>query len=114
MLVNLLDNAIKFTPASGSVTVEGRREAGGVRMCVHDTGEGIPEDQLGRLFQKFVQVERKDRRKRPGTGLGLAFVKLAVEAHGGQVSCAAAWARAAASASRSRTNRLNIENTEED
>lgn len=86
VLVNLLDNAIKFTPAGGSVTVEGRREAGGVRMCVHDTGEGIPEDQLGRLFQKFVQVERKDRRKRPGTGLGLAFVKLAVEAHGGQVS----------------------------
>lgn len=86
VLVNLLGNAIKFTPAGGSVTVEGRREGAAARICVHDTGEGIPEDQLGRLFRKFAQVERKDQRKRQGTGLGLAFVKLAVEAHGGQVS----------------------------
>jgi len=86
VLVNLLGNAIKFTPGGGSVTVEGRREGATVRLCVHDTGEGIPEDQLERLFEKFSQVKRDNQKKRQGTGLGLAFVKLAVEAHGGQVT----------------------------
>ncbi|MGD9496413.1 MAG: ATP-binding protein [Armatimonadota bacterium] len=86
VLTNLLSNAIKFTPAGGSVVVEGAREGDATRLCVRDTGEGIPEDQLDRLFAKFSQVDRADQRKRQGTGLGLAFVKLAAEAHGGTVT----------------------------
>ena len=86
VLLNLLGNAIKFTPDGGAIAVEARGEGDGVRMCVRDTGEGIPEDQLGRLFTKFGQVERGPGEKRQGTGLGLAFVRLAVEAHGGEVS----------------------------
>ncbi len=86
VLLNLLSNAIKFTPDGGEITVDARRDGNAVRMCVRDTGEGIPEDQLGRLFMKFGQVQRGPAQKRQGTGLGLAFVKLAVEAHGGEVS----------------------------
>ena len=86
VLLNLLSNAIKFTPGGGEITVEARRDGNLMRMCVRDTGEGIPQDQLERLFAKFGQVERGPGKKRQGTGLGLAFVKLAVEAHGGEVS----------------------------
>ncbi len=86
VLLNLLSNAIKFTPDGGEITVEACRDGRAMRMCVRDTGVGIPKDQLGRLFAKFGQVERQPGSKRQGTGLGLAFVKLAVEAHGGQVS----------------------------
>lgn len=86
VLVNLLSNAVKFTPEGGRISVEGGRQNGAVRICVRDTGVGIPEDQLDRLFDKFAQVEPADGRRRQGTGLGLAFVKLAVEAHGGTVT----------------------------
>ena len=83
VLVNLLGNAIKFTPQGGEVTVAARRVADGVRVCVTDTGPGISEDQQECLFRKFSQLESKQ--KRQGTGLGLAFVKMAVDAHGGRV-----------------------------
>lgn len=85
VLQNLLDNAIKFTPVNGTVVVKVRPindEPGGpaVRWSVIDTGPGIPETYRSRIFDKFVQVGQKK-----GTGLGLAFAKLATEAHGGRI-----------------------------
>ncbi len=83
---NLLDNAIKFTPDDGSVRVWARRSADGrqVELGVSDTGPGIPPEAQARLFKKFEQVISKGGRRR-GTGLGLPFCKLAVEAHGGAI-----------------------------
>jgi two-component system sensor histidine kinase/response regulator len=79
-LVNLLGNAIKFTGA-GTVTVTASQESDAIRFAVRDTGEGIPAESFGRIFEKFGQLDSR----RVGTGLGLAFCKLAVEAHGGRM-----------------------------
>ena len=86
-LVNLLGNAIKFTPSGGAVTVEAHRSAQGhaVTFRVKDTGEGIPPEAFTRIFEKFGQVESRQGGRTAGTGLGLAFCKLAVEAHGGHI-----------------------------
>ncbi len=83
VLVNLLGNGIKFTPAGGSVKVEAEAEHDAVVVCVTDTGPGISEEQQEQLFRKFSQLDSEQ--KHQGTGLGLTFVKLAVEAHGGEV-----------------------------
>ena len=80
-LVNLIANAIKFTRA-GTVTVSVDRHPDGICFAIRDTGSGIPPEAFERIFEKFGQV---DRRSRVGTGLGLAFCKLAVEAHGGSI-----------------------------
>jgi PAS domain S-box-containing protein len=82
---NLLGNALKFTPGSGSITVSVARANGRPRLEVADTGPGIPADFLGRVFDKFSQAGEGRKRKRYSTGLGLAFCKLAVEAHGGTI-----------------------------
>ena len=86
-LVNLLGNAIKFTPSGGSVTVEARYSEDGksLTFSVSDTGEGIPHEAFGRIFEKFGQVESRTGGRNRSTGLGLTFCKLAVEAHGGQI-----------------------------
>jgi len=83
VLVNLLGNAIKFTPEGGSVTVTAAETGEGMQVCVTDTGPGISPEQQARLFRKFSQLE--GAKKSQGTGLGLAFVRVAVEAHGGRV-----------------------------
>ncbi|HYK02645.1 MAG TPA: response regulator [Thermoanaerobaculia bacterium] len=81
-LVNLIGNAIKFTHA-GTVTVSASHDgAGSIRFAVRDTGAGIPPEAFERIFEKFGQL---DAGNRVGTGLGLAFCKLAVEAHGGRI-----------------------------
>ena len=90
VLLNLVDNALKFTPAEGEVRVtayppDGRAGgAGFVRVEVSDTGPGVPDEYKERLFNRFVQVEGRQGRRR-GTGLGLTFCRLAVEAHGGRI-----------------------------
>jgi len=86
-LVNLLGNAIKFTPSGGIVTVEVmyRSDCGMAEFSVRDTGEGIPTEAFGRIFEKFGQVEERKAGRSMSTGLGLTFCKLAVEAHGGQI-----------------------------
>jgi len=86
-LVNLLGNAIKFTPSQGSIKLEIRNseEEGFVQFSVRDTGEGIPAEAFGRIFEKFGQVSSRRGGRQMSTGLGLTFCKLAVEAHGGHI-----------------------------
>jgi len=81
---NLVDNAIKFTPEGGTVTIGLKKDAGVIELCVQDTGIGVPEDDLPQLFSRFHRG--RNAASYPGNGLGLAIVKAIVEAHGGQVS----------------------------
>jgi signal transduction histidine kinase len=86
ILMNLLSNAHKYTPSGGSITVTAGREAGRVRIDVHDTGIGLsPEDQA-RLFTKFFRAQHPMTREVGGTGLGLAITRSLVELHGGAIT----------------------------
>lgn len=86
VLVNLLDNAVKYTPEEGKITVEAQQSDVMVRICVSDTGVGIPPKDIPRIFERFYRVDRARSRELGGTGLGLSIVKHIVEAHGGKVS----------------------------
>jgi len=112
MLTNLVDNAIKFNRENGQVTIkfekgdrkfesgvpdgEARTPGGGTepdneirasdKILIEDTGEGIPAQHLGRLFERFYRVDRARSREMGGTGLGLAIVKHLARAHGGEVT----------------------------
>lgn len=85
VLVNLLDNALKYTPPGGRITVWARKEAGQVHVCVRDTGIGIMQQDQPRIFERFYRVDPARSRQTGGTGLGLAIVKHIVEAHEGHV-----------------------------
>lgn len=84
VLDNLIGNAITHTPASGRVQVEIARAEAEVRVTVADSGEGISEEMRERIFEKYAQAEGA-RRQVGSVGLGLAFCRLAVEAHGGRI-----------------------------
>ncbi len=85
-LLNLLTNAVKFTPAGGTVTLQARREGADLVFTIADTGVGIPEDEQDRLFTRFFRSSVATRMAIPGTGLGLVIVKRIVEEHGGTIS----------------------------
>lgn len=85
-VANLVDNAIRHTPAGGGVTLTAERDRDAVRVTVRDTGVGIAPEHLPRLFDRFYRVDRPRSRASGGSGLGLAIVKYIVEAHGGTVS----------------------------
>jgi len=85
VLDNLVGNAIKFTPPGGTVTVRVWQEEEQIALRVKDTGIGIPDDQLERIFERFYQVDGSTRRRYGGVGLGLALVKEIVDLHAGQV-----------------------------
>ncbi|HET7560485.1 MAG TPA: ATP-binding protein [Limnochordia bacterium] len=87
VLLNLVDNAIKYTPDGGRVGVFAERDGGGVRIAVEDTGIGLAEAHLERVFERFYRVDKGRSRDEGGTGLGLAIVKHIAERHGGR-----AWA----------------------
>jgi two-component system phosphate regulon sensor histidine kinase PhoR len=82
-VLNLLHNAIKFTPSGGDVTLAAWREDGALLVQVRDTGTGIAQSDLSRIFERFYKADQS--RASGGSGLGLALVKHAVEAHGGTV-----------------------------
>jgi signal transduction histidine kinase len=82
VLSNLLSNAIKFTPAQGTVSVRLEHVGDDVVCCVSDTGEGMPDDKLEAVFDRFVQLTKNDRR---GVGLGLFISKCIVQGHGGRI-----------------------------
>jgi two-component system phosphate regulon sensor histidine kinase PhoR len=83
-IVNLIDNAVKFTPTGGDIYVSARASDGLLTVAVRDTGEGIDPDDLSRVFERFYKADRA--RRAGGSGLGLAIVKHTIEAHGGSVS----------------------------
>lgn len=86
ILVNLINNAIKFNKDGGSVDVELHRQEDWLLVSVRDTGIGIPKDKLPQLFSKFYQVDNSGARMHEGTGLGLALTKDLIELHGGKIS----------------------------
>jgi|GEM_PF-3832280 len=85
ILANLITNAIKYSPSNSEVLVSVKMRGDRFRFEVKDSGPGIPSSAAERLFQKFYRVEGADRSKYSGSGLGLYFCKLAVEAHGGEI-----------------------------
>jgi len=87
VIENLLGNTIKFTPSGGKVEVRAEWDAAGRRLtlAVTDTGEGIPEADLERIFDKFGQAESRKAGRKMSTGLGLTFCKMIAEAHGGSI-----------------------------
>jgi two-component system phosphate regulon sensor histidine kinase PhoR len=85
VLVNLVDNAIKYTPKGGAITLEARRDGEHALFEISDTGPGVPESHRARLFERFYRVDPGRSRDMGGTGLGLSIVKHLVEAMHGQV-----------------------------
>jgi signal transduction histidine kinase len=85
VLGNLLQNAIRYTPAGERVTVRAERRPGTVLISVTNTGSVIPPEDLGRVFERFYRVEKSRDRAHGGAGIGLAIVRQLVEAMGGQV-----------------------------
>jgi two-component system phosphate regulon sensor histidine kinase PhoR len=85
-LINLVENAIKYSPESGTVSLRIRLAPGELRIQVQDQGPGIPAEHLPRLFERFYVVDRARSRHLGGTGLGLSIVKHIARAHGGRVS----------------------------
>jgi len=85
LLLNLLDNAIKYNRPDGRITVRVGRDGGEALLEVSDTGIGIPAESIPRIFERFYRVDKGRAREEGGTGLGLAIVKHIAQAHGGQV-----------------------------
>ena len=81
-LANLVDNAVKYTPAGGKVTVGAEQRPGAVAFVVRDTGPGIPEHQQERIWERLYRGEAGEKER--GLGLGLSLVRAVVEAHGGR------------------------------
>jgi len=86
VVLNLLDNARKYTPAGGRITLAAAAADGLVRITVEDMGVGIPKDAQADLFQRFYRVDSARTRRTGGTGLGLPIVQGLVDAHGGSVA----------------------------
>lgn len=88
VLYNIISNAIKYTPNGGKIEVLVGKQLGSIYIKVKDTGIGIPEKDLGRLFERFYRVDKARSREKGGTGLGLAISKSIVDGHEGTISVA--------------------------
>ena len=84
VLANLVDNAVKYTPKGGSVSISMAQDENQLRFLVSDTGMGIPKDEQERIWQRLYRCDAS--RSKKGLGLGLCMVRAVVEAHGGSVS----------------------------
>lgn len=87
ILINLIENAIKFNRVGGKIIFRSKTVGQEVEISIEDTGIGIPEGMIPRIFERFFRVDKARSRELGGTGLGLAIVKHLVEAHGGRVRC---------------------------
>lgn len=88
VFTNLVDNALKFTPANGQVTLSAKKAGAEMELSVTDLGVGVESEALSRLFDRFYQVDvsrSRGRGESHGAGLGLAIVKEIVQAHGGKI-----------------------------
>lgn len=90
LILNLLDNAVKYTPAGGEISLALARENGNAEIVVRDTGIGIPESAQPRVFDRFYRVDKARARAMGGAGLGLSIAQWIVEVHGGEISVASA------------------------
>jgi signal transduction histidine kinase len=81
----LVTNALHHTVSNGKIVLGLRKVDNSLEVRVSDNGVGIPEEYKDKIFEKFVQVQRKQARLRTGVGLGLTFCKMAVESHGGNI-----------------------------
>jgi signal transduction histidine kinase len=90
VLDNLVSNAIKFTPAGGTVVVSAEAVNGTVALAVADNGAGMSKAEAARLFERFYRTQSATSQAIPGTGLGLSIAKAIVEAHGGKIACESA------------------------
>ena len=86
VIINLLDNAIKYTPEGGKITIGSETTAEGTRVYLGDTGIGIPEESLLRIFERFYRVDKGRSREMGGTGLGLSIVKHIIDRHSGKLA----------------------------
>lgn len=90
-ILNLLTNAIKYTPAMGKVTLQGIVEEESVLIKVTDSGYGIPEDEINHIFDKFFRSDKDEVKKEPGTGLGLSLAMNIVQLHKGDIRVESRW-----------------------
>jgi two-component system, OmpR family, sensor histidine kinase BaeS len=86
VLANLVSNALRYTPARGSVTLRARKQQDGVELVVADTGSGIPADKLPNVFERFYRTDESRQENQGESGLGLAIAKSIVEAHHGTIA----------------------------
>lgn len=86
LISNLIDNAMKFTPEGGEILLSLTKESGGARLCVRDTGIGIQESKIPKIFDRFYQVDESRSGSERGAGLGLQICKRIVDAHGGSIT----------------------------
>ena len=85
VLFNLIGNAIRHTPQDGRITVRAKRDAMGIHVSVKDSGDGLTQEELASVFDRFYRADKSRSRETGGTGLGLSITKAIVEAHGGQI-----------------------------
>jgi signal transduction histidine kinase len=93
VMMNLLDNALKYSDQGSTVSIDVRTEKNNIVMIVSDEGRGIPEEDLPHIFERFYRVDKSRSRTSGGTGLGLAIVKEIVEAHGGSIYAASEYGK---------------------
>ena len=103
VVANLLANAVKFTPEGGRISVRLSESNGVAELVVEDSGIGISEDDLGRMFERFFRAASATEQAIPGTGLGLAISKGIVDAHGGSLAVESELGRGSAFTVRLRT-----------
>jgi signal transduction histidine kinase len=84
-LINLISNAIKFSPPESEITIRAKVVEQMARFCVEDEGRGIPPENLESIFEQFQQVDASDSRQKGGTGLGLAICQRIIQQHQGQI-----------------------------
>jgi signal transduction histidine kinase len=85
VLFNLIGNAIRHTPQDGRIIIQAKRDAMGIKVSIQDSGDGLTQEELASVFDRFYRADRSRSRETGGTGLGLSIAKAIVEAHGGKI-----------------------------